>query len=432
MVPPAGSAHTASMSESIPPAPPTAPPPPPPVPPTPPGHRSRRFHRLRRDRSHRVLGGVCAGIARTYGIDVIVVRVLFVIAGIAWIGIPIYLVAWIALPADSGPGEPTEPRDLGFIAAMALIAIGALIFAHQVLPHSWTNGGGLVAPLFLIGGGVAILVLRRPADDDEDTDGGDGDHEPPLGAPPTEPAAFAEAPTTETPELEPDDDVPPTAWTQTAPWATIRDERRRQRREWRAQRPRPFLTPLTLSVLLIGAGIASFLQATGWLDVNLAVVLAIGTCLVGAALIASAWVGRARGLIAIGLLLAVAAGIATTIDVPLSGGFGAHTYAPVSSADLQSHYKVGAGSLRLDLTHTALGVADYTVNAQVGAGELNVLLPPNQHVVIDSHVGAGDIDVLGSNENGWDVDKHDETGVGLPGTLHLILRVGAGHIAVTA
>jgi phage shock protein PspC (stress-responsive transcriptional regulator) len=394
---------------------------------------------LRRDRSHRVLGGVCAGIARTYGIDVVLVRVLFIIAGIAWIGIPIYIVAWIALPADSGPNEPTEPRDLGLIAALGLIGIGALIFVHQVLPHSWTNGGGLIAPLLLIGGGAAILVLRRPVDDDEDgEDDRDNDDElPPAAAAPAPPATVSPADhadtlTLETPELEPDDDVPPTAWTQTQPWASIRDERRRQRREMRAQRPRPFLTPLTLSVLLIGAGIASFLQATGLLNINLAIVFAIGTCIVGAALIASAWVGRARGLIAIGLLLAVAAGITTTLDVPLSGGFGAHTYTPATAAELQSHYKVGAGSLRLDLTHTALGIADYTVNAQVGAGELNVLLPPDQHVVIDSHVGAGDLDILGSNDNGWDVDKHGETGIGLPGTLHLILRVGAGHIQVTA
>src|SRR5262249_4367966 len=126
------------------------------------------------------------------------------------------------------------------------------------------------------------------------------------------------------------------------------------------------------------------------------------------------------------------AGVATTIDVPLTGGFGSHTYTPASSDDLQSHYKLGAGSLRLDLTHTLLGTTSYTVNAQVGAGELHVLLPPNEHVIIDSHVGAGDIDVLGTNENGWDVDKHDETGVGLPGTLTLVLRVGAGHVWVTA
>jgi phage shock protein PspC (stress-responsive transcriptional regulator) len=380
---------------------------------------------------------VCAGIARTYGIDVVLVRVLFVIAGIAWIGVPIYIVAWIVLPGDNSTGEPTEPRDLGLLAALILIAIGALIFAHQVLPHSWTNGGGFIAPLFLIGGGVAILVLRRPVEDDEPVDDrDDAPHDaayaPPGGAAAFVPAGRAEAPTVEALELEPDDDVPPTAWTQTQPWATIRDERRRQRREWRAQRPRPFLTPLTLSVLLIGAGIASFLQATGLLEVNIAIVLAIGTCIVGAALLVSAWVGRARGLIAIGLLLALATGIATTLDVPLSGGWGAHTYTPVTAADLQPRYELGAGSLRLDLTHTALGVADQTVNAQVGAGELHVLLPPDQHVVIDSHVGAGDIDVLGSNESGWDVDKHDETGVGLPGTLHLVLRVGAGHVWVTA
>ena len=78
--------------------------------------------------------------------------------------------------------------------------------------------------------------------------------------------------------------------------APARTQRRAARRERRAQRPRSFLTPLTLSVLLIGAGVAFLLQAAGALDVNLTVALAIGTCVVGAALVVSAFAGRATAL----------------------------------------------------------------------------------------------------------------------------------------
>src|SRR4051794_17230246 len=93
--------HAARMDMNAPPGapPPPLPPPPspslppatPPPPPRPPGtHR-----RLRRDRSNAILGGVCAGVAETYGIDVTLVRVLWVIAGVMWIGVPAYVVAWI-------------------------------------------------------------------------------------------------------------------------------------------------------------------------------------------------------------------------------------------------------------------------------------------------------------------------------------------------
>ena len=66
--------------------------------PRPPGRPATALHRSAAI-AHRVLGGVAAGIARTYGIDVSLVRVLWVIAGVFWIGIPAYVVAWIAIRA---------------------------------------------------------------------------------------------------------------------------------------------------------------------------------------------------------------------------------------------------------------------------------------------------------------------------------------------
>ena len=55
--------------------------------------------RLYRDENHRVLGGVCSGVANYFGIDPIIVRVLFVIfAGVAFIP---YLVLWIAVPSTA-------------------------------------------------------------------------------------------------------------------------------------------------------------------------------------------------------------------------------------------------------------------------------------------------------------------------------------------
>jgi phage shock protein PspC (stress-responsive transcriptional regulator) len=433
------------MSETPPPALP-APPAPPPPPPPPNPARHRRHRRLRRDRTHRVLGGVCAGIARTYGIDVVLVRVLFVIAAIAWVGLPVYLVLWIALPArGERPDDIAEPRDMGMLLALILIGIGALIFVRHVLPHSWTNGGGFFAPLLLIGAGVAILVLRRPGietDEDDENDDTIADDASPVGPQtattpdasgaadePTSPSAPT-APTSVL-DLAPDDDVPPTAWSQNRPWAHWRTTRRDHRREWRARRPRPFLGPLTFSVLLIGAGVASLLEATGAVDVNLAIVLAIGTCIVGAALVVSAWVGRARGLILLGVLLACAAGVATIVDVPFTGGFGERTYTPLLVRDVQPRYKLGAGTLRLDLSRANLEAATLEVRAQLGAGDMQVTIPPNVRLEIDAHAGAGEVDLLGHVEHGVDVDTQQHlAGVTGDGVLHLILRVGAGHIEV--
>jgi phage shock protein PspC (stress-responsive transcriptional regulator)/predicted membrane protein len=395
----------------------TSPPPPPPMPPSPPAPPPPRHRRLRRDRSHRVLGGVAAGIAETYGLDVLLVRVLWIIAAIAWIGIPAYVVAWIAIPAGDGEGgEVDTPRDFGMLIALALIGIGVLVAVDQVLPGAW-HAGRVSGPLLLIGAGVAILLLRRPrdeADGNDDTDATLATDSITAAATVTTAAAT--------------DERPPSAWSQTAEWPTP-PSYRRMRRSHRRKRPRPFLTPIALSVLLIGAGVASFLQAIDAIDVNLTIAFAIATCFVGAVLVLSTWIGRAHGLIAVGVLLAFATAVSSTIDVPLHGGFGDRSYQPTTAAAIDPTYELSAGTIHLDLRQLT-AVTTQTVAVTVGFGEINVDVPSTMTVDVVAKAGAGNIELFGHSENGWHV-KDERTAVGT-GTaiVHLDLRVGAGHIIV--
>jgi phage shock protein C len=57
---------------------------------------------LSRPRDNRVIAGVCSGIARRFGIDPTIVRILFV-ASLLLPGpqILIYLVAWVLMPNES-------------------------------------------------------------------------------------------------------------------------------------------------------------------------------------------------------------------------------------------------------------------------------------------------------------------------------------------
>jgi phage shock protein C len=51
------------------------------------------------------IGGVCAGVARYWGIDVTIVRILWAITAIwpPFIGALVYLVCWIVMPRDTAP-----------------------------------------------------------------------------------------------------------------------------------------------------------------------------------------------------------------------------------------------------------------------------------------------------------------------------------------
>jgi phage shock protein PspC (stress-responsive transcriptional regulator)/predicted membrane protein len=408
-----------------------------------------------------MLGGVAAGIARTYGIDVTLVRVLFVIAGVLWIGVPAYIVAWIAIAPADGPVAPSDRRrDPKMIMGLALVALGALIAGDRVLPNG-LHFGHLGVPVLLIGGGLAILLLRRRDDDAFETTHpsahsasahsasahSEGPRDPSASDVPSARPSFGtateaipraastsfagETPQAEAPTAPPA--VPPSAWTQTAPWPSppsARARRRASRYERRAQRPRPFLTPLTLSVLLIGAGIASLLQATGALDVNLTVVLAIATCVVGVALVTAAFFGRAHTLILVGLVLLAATAISNTIDVPLRGGIGDRTYRPLQVAELQGHYQLGIGKLEIDLRDVPLAGRTTVVDAQAGIGEVLVFVPSTVRVEVHAHAGAGGVRLFGRETGGWpENDERAIDGTG-PGVLQLNLRVGAGEVNV--
>jgi phage shock protein PspC (stress-responsive transcriptional regulator) len=50
------------------------------------------------------IGGVCAGFARYFDMDVTLMRVLWlIVAFMTGIGFIVYIVAWICMPRDEGP-----------------------------------------------------------------------------------------------------------------------------------------------------------------------------------------------------------------------------------------------------------------------------------------------------------------------------------------
>jgi len=59
---------------------------------------------LSRSSSDKFIAGVCGGIARSFGIDAAIVRIIFVVLAIFGfsIGVIGYLAAWLLLPIDGG------------------------------------------------------------------------------------------------------------------------------------------------------------------------------------------------------------------------------------------------------------------------------------------------------------------------------------------
>lgn len=118
---------------------------------------------LRRDTGKNPGGGVCAGIARYVQIDVIFVRLAFVLLTIgSGIGIPIYIAAYALMPraeeddrVSFAPGS-LQLRNARLAALLGIIALGIVAAIVTIVPGlDWWN----VAPIVLVTFAVIVLVL---------------------------------------------------------------------------------------------------------------------------------------------------------------------------------------------------------------------------------------------------------------------------------
>ena len=120
--------------------------------------------RLYRGTRGRVLAGVARGLADHLGIDVLVVRLAFVIlAAAGGAGIVTYGLFWVFAPQN--PFESDEPHDRGRDLTM-LLALGSLTVGGLLLLHAAGLGIGLGLAIPLVAVGVGVSMLWRQADDD--------------------------------------------------------------------------------------------------------------------------------------------------------------------------------------------------------------------------------------------------------------------------
>lgn len=137
------------------------------------------------------------------------------------------------------------------------------------------------------------------------------------------------------------------------------------------------------------------------------------------------WRGRVAVGIVVGVLVVLVAGLLFAVRVPVFSGIGSRDY-----NTLHSKYTLGIGDLRVNLADAKLPKGQTFVKADLGIGNLRVVVPPNASVDVDGRVQAGDVVVLGREDSGTHVHSHviDRTGSGR--VLVLDLRTGLGKISV--
>ncbi len=383
-----------------------------------------------------MIGGVAGGLAQSWSIDPILVRVAFVVlCAFGGAGVVAYLVAWLVLPPDDGtlPIARRHHHDRGRIVGVALLAVGIITLINVMRPLRWWNGPDFFWPLALIFGGAAVLVLRaNETEHPGDTVAAAGGTAPGSPTPGTASPDATGYDTAAQPAITPAA-VPQTAWSQPRPWPTASppwEPAARPRR--RARREPSFLAPIVFSALLLFVGLAILADLANAVHVDPAVVSAVCLITIGVALFASTWFGRAHGLIALGIVLTLIGAGFASIDVPVRGGIGNREYRPAIAGDVRTKYQFGIGSLTVNLRHATFAPGTtHDVRVQLGIGKEVVLVPANVELVLKGHSGAGVVELATARRSGTGVD--DETTLPVPGdapVLRIDARVGVGLVQV--
>jgi hypothetical protein len=184
---------------------------------------------------------------------------------------------------------------------------------------------------------------------------------------------------------------------------------------------------VALGAILLGGGVLWLLSSAGVLDLSYQTWIGILLIAIGLAI---AFTPGHHGLLTLVGILVVIAGLpALVVGDLMTGDIGDAIEAPATPADIDE-YEHGIGKLTVDLTAPGLADEDLGIKASVGIGELLVLVPEAANVTVDAHVEIGNIDALGVQEDGVDVDLDEE----FPGMgeqeIALELENGLGDIRV--
>lgn len=324
--------------------------------------------RLTRSRTDRVLGGVCGGVARYFGIDPVIVRIVTVaLVLLGGAGVLLYLAGLLLVPADpaeaqavGADGATTDRgRTLGVVAVVVL-----LLFTWPFLLGGGFLLAGILVPIAVLAVvGLVVWWLVSGA------------------SPEGEPGAIAK------------------------------------------QALFGIGTLIACGALFVGG---FFAAAVGGGALAAGLVIAAG-----AVLVIGAFMGRVRWLGLPALSVAMAVGIVSAAGIDFDGGFGEREYRPASASEIRDRYELAAGELIVDLRGADLPAGDTPLSVDLGIGEATVLVPEDVCVASRAEIGIGVVDVFDRDTAGADVTWDDRPRAAA-GNSRVVLdaQVGIGHVQV--
>ncbi|WP_051389220.1 PspC domain-containing protein [Arthrobacter sp. 35W] len=431
--------------------------------------------------SERWIGGVASGLAERWGIDPVIVRGLIVLLSLFFgVGVLAYGLAWALLPEPDGRIHAEEALrgrwSTGMTGAVVFTALGLLGPGRGLVFGG--NDGWFPWPLFWIAGIVGIIVWA--VNRDKNRNGAATGPGRPMGAsmgappPPAPPytAWSAGAQGTMPPQAPPTaPPMPPASgqgpWNGTSSFTATAERVGHGINDW-SQRtlgpegplgpngalgPNGPLAPrrhprwgagavaLSLGLaILAGAGVL-LLDSAGLIALGgyaVATAFATAAAVLGLAVVVAGLRGRTSGLPGFLSLMALLVAIALSV-VPTAGSWSlarSQNWAPssISAAGDGFSIAMGQGSLDLSALGDSAPLPERTVvPVNFAAAEVEITIPSNIPVVVQSEVAAVSISYDGERSNGVAVGTGSTTTLNPEAkgpALVLQLRGAAGSINI--
>lgn len=171
-----------------------------------------------------------------------------------------------------------------------------------------------------------------------------------------------------------------------------------------------YMPQIVAGGVLIFIGALWLLERVGTVDISVTAVLALATLVTGISLMLLANHGSHVGLIVFGTIL----GLVTLLTAAapfegFQGGVGDRTIQVTSVDAISSDYNLAMGTMTIDLREIDDLTATTRVSASVGMGELVIRVPRGADFSVDAEVGAGEIEILGRQIDGVGLDEAYET-----------------------
>ena len=368
----------------------------------------------------RWIGGVATGVSARTGLDVVLVRGLFVVLAIfGGIGLLAYGLAWALLPEPDGRIHAESAARGSWTSGMTgALVVSLLGLWRPNAPFFGNTGGfgGFIWSLFWIG--VAVFIVYWISNANRNKNSNDG-----TGTVPTESFTAGTASTgapsfgTSSPGTA-STDVYSSAPPPTRPFIGPTRPPVKAAPKPSAPRPTGADVAIFLGGALLLAALVLVLDYVGVLALGgsvIAVALATGVVVLGLGIVLLGIRGRTSG----GLGFLAAVGIAATVlssASPVTGNWvlaDQGRWSMTAASPASEGYTVVVGQGRVDLTGLGDITEDVTIPVNAAAGNVGILVPEGVPVDVRSRMALSSTEVVSAGET------TSVGGIWQPRTLHL-------------